>query len=138
FSMHEYVCISRDEKALRSAVWQQFALELPPPRRAVVAGGVTIMHAAPRRLLLEGGTLAAANAAELQETDIGDGLMRLRGRGPTLRDYLGRFMPLDLRRSAVAAGHAAWSEFLELRTLLHCLDDDGFDLYLPASCLEDV
>lgn len=138
FSLHAYACVRRDDEALRSAVRQEHALELPPPGRAVSAGGVTLMHAAPRRLLVEGGALAAAGRADLQATDIGDGLVRLRGRGRSLRAWLGRFMPLDMRRGALAAGRVTWSEFLELRTLLHCLDDERFDLYLPASCLDDV
>lgn len=138
FRMHEYACIGSDEEALRRAVRQHHALDLPPPGRAAVAGGVTFIHAAPRRLLLTGDTVPAANPPGLLATDVGDGLVRLRCRGSSVREWLGRFMTLDLRRRTLAAGHATWGEFLVLRALLHCVGEEHFDLYLAASCSEDL
>ena len=40
FCMHAYVCIRRDDEALRRAVQQAYALELPPPGRALAAGAL--------------------------------------------------------------------------------------------------
>jgi sarcosine oxidase, subunit gamma len=89
---------------------------------------------------------AAAHIGSLREalsdvhaaiTDVSDGRVALRLRGPNARDVLAKGCPLDLHPRAFAAGRCAQSLLAKGSMLVHLVADDTrgptFDLYVARS-----
>lgn len=139
FHMLEIAALDRPHAALHAVISRFGLATSPPPGHATGGATLTLFHAARRRWWLR--TDAAASVPSIPGlvlTDISDALVCLRVQGATSRDWAGRYCPLDLRPRSFRPRQVTWTRFAEVRTLLHCVDSDIFDLYLGASYAADV
>jgi sarcosine oxidase subunit gamma len=101
--------------ALRSAVAENFALELPMGTRRVCAGGIAFAGTGPGTWLAskeDGGNAFAASLSQAlgdlaSVADQSDGLGILRLSGPRVRDVLARLVPIDVHSRAFNVGDVA-------------------------------
>jgi sarcosine oxidase subunit gamma len=111
-------------------------IALPPPRRAG-EGDVTALWIGPRRWLLvarEGtGLLQRADAEAGVFVDQSEGRTVLRLSGAPARDVLAKGTGIDLDASAFGAGNCAATLLAHVGVVLHAVNAETFDLYVPRS-----
>jgi sarcosine oxidase gamma subunit len=122
-------------------VVQAFRISAPPqPGFAVVDSSTQLFLAAPRRCWLrsDGVSKPLPEVAGLAITEISDALVCLRISGESVRDWLGRYSPLDIRPRVFGQDRVAWTQFLGVRVLLHCVSSDVFNIYTGSSFVKDI
>lgn len=122
-------------------VVQAFGISaLPQPGYAAVDSSMQLFLAAPRRCWLrtDGVSKPLPDVAGLAITEISDALVCLRISGDSVRDWLGRHSPLDVRPRVFGQGRVAWTQFSGVRVLLHCVSGDAFNIYSESSFVKDI
>lgn len=108
-------------------------------RRAQTGDACTAWRIAPDRLLIETATsLARFASAELAVLDLGHARACIEVSGPHARTLLAQVTSADVSETAFEPGQFLQTGIHQVGVLLHCREEDRFELLVPSSWAESV
>lgn len=108
-------------------------------RLAQASGEVTAWRVAPDRMLLEGAEdLSTYASDDLAVLDLSHARTVITLSGIGSRDLLSNVVALDMRPTAFPKGHFLQTSIHHVAALIHCTDEQSFDMLVPGTWVESV